>query len=136
MEKTIVKIIWAILFLVCGGMGLTPEPTGAVSVLMVVLGVLFFLPPVYLLVKGWMDKDRKTLGFLRLTSILSLSVSFVLMIANFLCVLAPEWVGNLLYWTLAVVGTPMACLQNPYVSLFLWAALLFASLEGLKESKK
>ncbi len=136
MEKTIVKIIWAILFLVCGGMGLTPEPTGAVSVLMVVLGVLFFLPPVYLLVKGWMDKDRKTLGFLRLTSILSLNVSFVLMIANFLCVLAPEWVGNLLYWTLAVVGTPMACLQNPYVSLFLWAALLFASLEGLKESKK
>ncbi len=136
MEKTIAKIIWAVLFLVCAGMGLVPEPHGAVSVLMILLGILFFLPPGYLLVKSWLDKDRKNLVFLLWMSILSLSLSFVLMIANFMSVLAPVWVGNTLYWTLAVVGTPMACLQNPYVSLFIWAILLFASLEGLKEAKK
>ncbi len=136
MEKTIAKIIWVILFLVCGGMGLTPEPQGAVSILMIFLGILFFLPPGYLLVKGWMDKDQKTLKLLRNISLLSLGLSFGLMLANFLCVLAPQWMGDALYWTLAVVGVPMACLQNSYVSLFLWAVLLWASLEGLKEAKK
>ncbi len=136
MEKTIVKIIWAVIGAVCAGMSLVPQPEGAVSILMVILGILFFLPPAYLLVKGWMDKDTGTLKLLRLLSSLSLGLSFLLMLLNFLLVLAPEWVGSALYWTLAVVGVPMACLQNPYVSLFLWAVLLFAALEGLKEAKK
>ncbi len=136
MEKTIVKIVWGLLFLVCAGMGLIPEPQGAVSALMILLGILFFAPPGYLLVRGWMDRDTGLLKLLRNLSLLSLAVSFLLMVANFLCVLAPDWVGSLLYWTLAVAGTPMACLQNPYISLLLWAILLFSSLEGLKEAKK
>ncbi len=136
MEKTIWKFVWGTMFALCACLGLIPEPEGAMSVLMMVLGALFFLPPAALLVQGWKEKDTKTLNLLAWLSAASLALSFVLMVANFLCVLAPEWVGNLLYWTLAVVGTPIACLQNPYVSLLLWAILLFASLEGRKEAKK
>ncbi len=137
MNKTILKIFWAFAFLVCALLGLIlQQPEGAVSVLLVVLGVAFFVPPFLLLYQSIKDKDLQSLKLLRRLSILSLSLSAGLMVANFLCVLAPDWVGNVLYWTLAVVGTPMPCLQSAYVSLFAWAILLFSSMEGLKEAKK
>ncbi len=130
------KILWAGMFIVCAVLGFVSQPDTASSIIMKILGLLFFLPPALLLAESWKTRCVSELKRLRLVAILSLSVSFVLMIANFLSVLGPEWLGDVLYWTLAVVGTPMACLQGPVVSLLAWAVLLFAAMEGLKEAKK
>ncbi len=139
-EKNTARVLlwlgWAFLFLVCAVLGCIPEQDEVGKILLIVFGSIFFVPPAILLVLAWKNKDTKDLKRLRMISMISLSASFILMVANFLSVLAPQWVGDVLYWTLAVVGTPMACLQNAYVSLLLWAVLLFAAMEGLKEAKK
>ncbi len=136
MNKTILYIAWAGLFIVCATLGFIPEPEGFTLVMMIFLGLCFFLPPYFLLWKGYQEKDRTGLQRIRLLALVSLGLSFVLMVANLLSVLAPTWVGNVLYWALVILATPMMCSRIAMLSLLLWAGLLFGSLELLHILKK
>ena len=71
----------------------------------------------------------------RLTAIASLSLTLILLVANFLAVGAPEQTGLALNDILILVSAPMVCGQNWLVSLFLWACLLFASFIKNKTEK-
>ncbi len=136
MDKNILKALWAGLFILCAALGFVPEPEGFTLVLMVGLAVLFFVPPYWLLWQAKQNKDAKELRFLRNVSILSLSVTFVLMVANLLSVLAPTWVGNVLYWALVICATPMMCSRVALLSLLAWAVLLFTGMEFLGKLRK
>lgn len=119
---------WGGLFVLCAALGFIPEPEGLLKAVMVLLAALFFLPAAVLLYRGIRHEDRKTVCRVRNLSALSLGLTLLVLIANFLSVMAPETVGNLLYYLLIVVSSPMVCSQYWAVSLFIWACLLFTAI--------
>ena len=135
-DKSILKALWAGMFLLCMLLGFVPEPTGANHWLLLGFGILFFLPPALLLFQGWKQRDRKLLKQLCRLSLISLSVTLVLIVANMLSLLASEAVGNFLYFLLVVCSTPMICCQYWFVSLAAWAILLWCSFIFLRDMKK
>ena len=127
MKVQLLTAAWACLYILCVGLGFVPEPAGFGKFLLTATAVIFFLPGALLLHEGWKTGNRKLRVGVRVTAILSLSLTLLLLIANFLSVTASETVGQRLYELLALVSAPMLCAQNWALSLFLWACLLFAS---------
>ncbi len=136
MDKGILKALWAGMFILCAVLGFIPEPEGFSKFMLCSLGLLFFLPPALLLYKSWQDRDRKTLKWIRRLSLLSLGLTLVLMVGNLLSVLASTAVGNVLYWALVILSTPMICSQYWFLGPAGWAILLFTTMELGKEAKK
>ena len=130
MNKKMLFTLWGVLFILCAGLGFIPAPTGAVKGLMTALSVLFFLPPVLLLWKA----DRETSLLIRNLSMLSLGVTLVTLILNFVMAVSSEFLGNVLHYVLVIVSAPMICSGYWVLSLFLWASLLMVSLK--KTGKK
>ena len=128
MNKKVLFVLWGVLFILCAGLGFIPDPQGAVKTVMTVLSVLFFLPPALLL---W-QADRNTTMLIRNLSLLSLGVTLVTLILNFVLAVSSEFLGNVLHYILVIVSAPMICSGYWVLSLFLWACLLMASLKKSK----
>ena len=133
MKKSSLMAVWGIFYIICAGLGFIPQPTGAVRVFLMVISVLFFVPPAILLFDALSSGDRKTVMLVRKLSAASLAVTLVLLIANFLSALGGDWLGGLLHVLLVVASAPMFCSNYWVLSLFLWAVLLVASLQKRKE---
>ena len=131
MKKSLVYSLWAVLYVLCAALSFVEDPEGFGKFLLVATGIIFFLPPFYLVFRAKKEKDRKTLKVLRLISICSLSLSLVLIVLNFLSVYFSAYAGLFLYVLLALFSVPMLCSQYWVLSLFLWACLLMISLEKL-----
>ena len=132
MKKKSLFALWGGLFLVCGGLGFVPEPAGVVRWLLTVLSILFFLPPAVLVYQGRKTGDAHLLALIRNLSALSLGLTALLLILNFLTAFRSEVLGNILHAVLVVVSSPMICSGYWVLSLFLWACLLTASLSARK----
>ena len=128
MNKKSLFVLWGVLFLLCAGLGFIPEPAGTLKTLMTAASVLFFLPPAVLLYRP----DRDTALLIRNLSALSLGVTLVTLILNFVAAVGSETLGNILHYILVVVSSPMICSGYWVLSLFLWACLLMVSLRQLK----
>ena len=128
MNKKMLFTLWGVLFILCAGLGFIPAPTGALKGLMTALSVLFFLPPALLLWKA----DRETAMLIRNLSMLSLGVTLVTLIMNFVMAVSSEFLGNVLHYVLVIVSAPMICSGYWVLSLFLWACLLMVSLKKSK----
>lgn len=135
MNKTAYFALWAGLYILCAGLGFIPAPEGLLSWLMVALAVGFFLPPFLLVRSAGGEGDRLTIALVRNLAVLSLGLTVVSLIANFLSVMASEAVGNAMYAILVILSAPMLCGQYWVLSLFLWACLLFYSISQLKKCK-
>ena len=135
-DKSIPAALWAGMFILCATLGFLPEPEGANRWLLFAFSVLFFLPPAWLLWSAKVTKDRRWLQRIRNISIISLVSTVVLLVLNILSLLFPEIVGDILHYILILVSTPMICSQFWFVTLFLWAILLWCSLIFLKETQK
>ena len=133
MKKNSLYLAWGALYIVCTGFGFIREPVGFVKAMLVLLSAGFFVPPALLLAEGVKHGSREKLKLIRNLSALSLGLTLVLLVGNFLSVLLPQAVGKVLYWLLVFVSTPMVCSQYWAVSMFLWAALLFTAMEKLKK---
>lgn len=127
MKNKSLLILWSILYVLCALLGFIPSPTGFLRFLLALFAVAFFVPAFALLYKALTRSNRKLLGFLRLVSALSLGLTLLTLVGNFLGVLASEAVGNLLYVLLVLVSAPMVCSGYWVASLFVWACLLFAT---------
>ena len=130
MNKKMLFTLWGVLFILCAGLGFIPAPAGALKGLMTALSVLFFLPPVLLLWKA----DRETGLLIRNLSLLSLCVTLVTLILNFVLAVSSEFLGDVLHYVLVIVSAPMIASGYWVLSLFLWACLLMVSLK--KTGKK
>ena len=128
MKNRFLYALWGALFILCAGLGFIPEPAGVLKGLLTGLSILFFLPPAMLVWRGRREKDRTSLLLVRNLSIASLSLSVVLIIANFLTAFRSELLGDILHGVLVVVSSPMICSGHWAMSLFFWACLLIASL--------
>ena len=130
MNKKMLFTLWGVLFILCAGLGFIPAPAGAMKGLMTTLSIIFFLPPALLLWKA----DRETAILIRNLSLLSLGVTMVTLILNFVMAVSSEFLGNVLHYILVIVSAPMICSGYWVLSLFLWACLLMVSLK--KTGKK
>lgn len=125
MNKRILFTLWGGLFVICAALGFLPDTSGW----MTALSILFFLPPALLLHKG----EKNSVLLVRNLSALSLGVTLVTLILNFVLAVSSETLGNILHYMLAVVSAPMLCSGYWVLSLFLWACLLMVSLKKLKK---
>lgn len=133
MNKKFLAALWAGLFIVCAGLGFIPEPEESLKSLLTLLSLLFFLPPALLLYDAGRNRDAAALQLIRNLSAISLTLTMVLLILNFLTVLSSEGLGQILHYVLIIVSCPMICSGHWAMSLFLWACLLTASLRQLKK---
>lgn len=124
--------LWGGLFILCAGLGFIPEPSGAARVVLTMLSLAFFAPPALLLHRAIQEGNTDSLKLVRNLSALSLGLTLALLIFNFLSALRSEVLGNILYWILVVVSSPMACSGYWALSMFLWACLLIVSLKALR----
>ena len=132
MRNKTLYLIWGGLFIFCGLLGFIPEPAGLVKALMVLSSVVFFVPGGLLLYSGKKEGDFRTIGIVRNLSLISLGVTLLLLVLNFLSGHASNAVGDFLYGLLVFLSSPMICSQYWFLSLFLWACLLMGSLKKLK----
>ena len=123
-DKTL-YILWGGLFALCAGLGFLPEASWVTTL----VSIVFFLPPAMLLRRGKAD----TVKLIRNLSMLSLVLTAVLLVVNFLAAVRSEALGSLVHCLLVVVSSPMVCSGHWAMSLFLWACLLMVSLRKLKK---
>ena len=124
MNKKMLFVLWGVLFAVTAALGFLPRQNG----LTLAAAFLFFLPPVLLLWK----KERETTLLVRNLAALSLGLTLVTLILNFILAVSSETLGNALHGILTVVSAPMICSGYWVLSLFLWACLLMVSLKNAK----
>ena len=129
MTKKKLFVLWGGMFILCAGLGFIPGPTGALRVLLSAVSLAFFVPPGLLLYRAEKTGDRATVVLIRNLAALSLILTAVLLVLNFLAVLSTEAAGTMLYYMLVMVSSPMICSGYWAVSLFLWACLLMAALK-------
>ena len=132
MNKKLLYALWGSLFILCAGLGFIQEPEGKLQLLLTTVSLLFFIPPALLLWDAGKQQDLHTLKLVRNLSALSLGLTLVLLILNFLMAMGSEFWGQVLHHILVIVSSPMICSGHWALSLFLWACLLTASIKQIK----
>ena len=132
MKAKTLFILWGGLFVLCAALGFVNTESVAAQVLMTTLSIAFFIPGTLLLRKCKESGNRSIALLVRNFSAASLLLTAVLLIANFLSVLAPAWLGNMLHIILVIVSAPMICSGYWVLSLFLWACLMIYAIKLLK----
>jgi len=125
-QKTLFAL-WGGMFILCAILGFIPGPEGAARWLLTAAAVGFFLPPWLIFRNARRTGDKAVLRLLRNLSAASLTLTVILLAANFASFAASEAVGNVLYVLLVILSSPMVCGGTWLLSLFLWACLLIAS---------
>lgn len=132
MRKKVLTALWAGLFILCALCGFIPEEQ-VPGWLLTVAALLFFLPPVLLLLGADREGDTHTLKLIRNLAASSLLLTLLLLVLNFLSVMRSPVLGDILYRMLIIVSSPMVCSGYWAVSLFLWACLMMAAIGLLKK---
>ena len=132
MNKKLLYLLWAGLFILCACCGFIPQPEGKLQLFFTIGSLLFFLPPGLLLWDSGKQRDLHTLKLIRNLSALSLGLTLGLLVLNLLAATGSEFLGQVLHYTLVIVSSPMICSGHWAMSLFLWACLLTASLKQVR----
>lgn len=133
MKKSTLVTLWGVLYIICAGLGFIPEPSGAVKGAMLLLSLLFFVPPALLLYQAKKDSDRALRRLVRRVSLLSLGCTLAALIGSILSALTvTNHMGDVMHIVLGLVSAPMYCSNYWALSLFLWAVLLMCSLKKEK----
>ena len=132
MKSKTLFILWGGLFVLCAALGFVNTESVAAQVLTTTLSIAFFIPAALLLYKCEESSNRSIALLVRNFSAASLLLTAALLIANFLSVLAPAWLGNMLHIILVIVSAPMICSGYWVLSLFLWACLMIYAIKLLK----
>lgn len=123
---------WAVLYVLCAGLGFVPEPGNLARAVLFLLSAAFFIPPALLLHQNG-ARDRKIVRYL---SAVSLTLTLILLLLNIRSALAGAFVGNFLHAMLVVLSAPMIASNFWAASLFGWACLLIASFRRKKDKKE
>ena len=118
-------IAWAVMFALTAVLGFAfPNAMGGGLIALRLTAILFFLPPVWVLVRAKREENRFHVLLVRWLSLASIGMTGVLLALNFTSVLWSQAVGTALYAALVVVSAPMMCANHYALSLFLWGMLL------------
>ena len=133
MDRKWMLALWGGLFIVCAALGFVPAPTGALSFFMALLSLVFFAPPLVLLVRAKQSGDCATAALVRNLSAASLALTLLALVGNVLSLLGGVTLGNVMNVVLAIVSTPMYCGQIWILPLFCWAFLMVGANMLLKK---
>lgn len=136
MKQKLIYLLWLFLYIICVGLGTIYADILVLQLFQGLFAVLFFVPPVLLVLEGLREGQKKYLVQIRTISIVSLALTLIFMIANIAAVYATESVGNTLNQIYILVAAPMHCLPYGFISIFLWACLLMLSFPRLWKTKK
>jgi len=129
-KKTVVYVVWAVWYLICLFLCLGRTPIGWEKAPFVLVGLLFYVPPFYLLWLSKKEETKKTVVTLRIISAASLALFVVLYALN---IMSANWsvlAGRILYYLLIVFCAPILCGQFFVFGLYLWACILMVTLKG------
>ena len=132
MIRKLLFALWAVLFSLCAGLGFIPEPEGLMAAVLTGISLASFLPPWILLYRAGKSGSAADILLIRNLSALSLGMTLAALIANFFTAFASETIGQILYYILIIVSSPMVCSGHWATSLFLWACLLMVSMKQLR----
>jgi hypothetical protein len=133
MKKIILYAIWLFLYALCAGLGFVEEAEGLQAAALTAMALIFFIPGLLLLIDARKTGDKKGLRLLRWICITVLSLSLIFLVANIFSALGSEALGDMLYQALIFVSVPMICGRSWFLSLFLWACLLFGTFPPRKK---
>ena len=136
MKKRFLYISWAVLYVLCAGLGHITNPTDLQSIALTLLSLVFFIPGAVLLADALRLKDTPELKRLICICCVSLGLTMALLIANVFSVFGSALLGDVLFEFLILFSVPMLCSQHWILSMFLWACLLFAALAGKKKAAR
>ena len=126
-------LLWGAAYAICTLCGFFPVASGALYGLFILLSLGFFVPPALLLFEAVQNKQPKILRIIRNLSLISLGLTLVTIVLNFVSIQASAAWGLVLYWILILVSTPMICSQVWVIGLFGWAMLLMTCLHYLRK---
>ena len=132
MRKLTLYILWGFFYIACGFL---PATNTAILAVLIAASVVFFIPPTLLLGQAVKEKDSKTIKNVFLISLSWLIMALILILANILSVGASQLTGDVLYYILVIVASPMVCSRLWVLPLFLMACLMIASRQQLKKKK-
>ena len=132
MIRKILLALWGCFFSLCAGFGFIQEPVPIQATAMQLLAVLTFLPPFWLLFLAKKSGNTGDILLIRNLSALSLGLTLLALVLNFLSAFGSETLGQILYYVLIIVSSPMVCSGHWFLSLFLWACLLATSRAHLR----
>ena len=135
MKRSLLFPLWGILFVVCAALGFVPQAEGIWRVLLTAVSLAFFLPPALLLYRSAKTGRRGTVRLIRDLAILSLALTTVVLLANFLSLHGSEFTGDFLYALLVIVSSPMMCSGSIMLTIFCWACLMFSAIQLLNNMK-
>ena len=128
-------LLWAFFYGACAALSFIPNPIGVVYFLLIVMSLAFFAPGAVLLYRAVKSRDQKTIALIRNISLISLGLTLLMLILNFLSYEASAVTGTVLYWLLILVSVPMVCSQLWVIPLFCWACMLMVCLDKGKKKK-
>lgn len=135
MKQKLIYLLWLFLYIICVGLGTIYADILVLQLFQGLFAVLFFVPPVLLVLEGLREGQKKYLVQIRTISIISLALTLIFMIANIAAVYATESVGNTLNQIYILVAAPMHCLPYGFISIFLWACLVMLTFPRLWKEK-
>ena len=135
MKQKLIYLLWLFLYIVCVGLGTIYADILVLQLFQGLFALLFFVPPVLLVLEGLREGQKKYLVQIRTISIISLALTLIFMIANIATVYATESVGNTLNQIYILVAAPMHCLPYGFISIFLWACLVMLTFPRLWKEK-
>ena len=135
MKKSRILALWAGMFILCAGLGFIPELQGGLRSGLSLVSGAFFLPPFWLLRQARQQGDVSAAALVRNLSALSLGLTVLLLVMNLMSVGFGETAGNILYYVLVIVSSPMICSGVWAISLFLWACLLLTAGKLCRKKK-
>ena len=130
MNKKMLFTLWGVLYALCALLGFASNPSNALGILMTMLALAFFLPPLLLIRSG----EKSAVLLVRNLAAIWLFLTVVLIISNILSVNDSVRVGNILYTLLIIISSPMICARYWVLAIFGWAYLLFDSINKLKKA--
>ena len=129
------SVAWAVLYILCAVFGFIPARTDFQLVLEIGLAIGFFVPPAMLLYDAAAKEDSRWIHRIFVLSIVSLALSLLFLVLNFLSIYFSRGLGNAVYYILNLVSVPMLCFQFWLVSLFGWACLMMVCRQELQKIK-
>lgn len=132
MKQKTLWLSWLYLYILCAVLGFIPEPYGLVKALMVLLSVACFVPGFLLLRRG----DAVTVRRVRNLSAIWLAAATLLVICNIASALMAKIWGDIFYYAMVILVSPMVCGQYWFISLFLAACVLMYAISLEKQRKK
>lgn len=127
-------LVWILYYILCVGLACIPEPKGALFGFLTLIGLGFFVPGGILLARFCKSGNQKGLIFFRNASLISLGLTVIMILVNFLAPALSETFGNVLYAILILVSVPMVCCRVWVLSLFGWACYFTVSRHYLKKT--